>query len=264
MQEQAQAGNAAALRALRRLDDSARDADAITISGVGQVAEEEAKRKALASSELLKTLSTRVELNGDVTFTQAGRDVLRDQGQRLEVLDPGSDEAIVAGLLLAQQMYGNTLTLTGPAEFQARVVALSVERGLPIKFADPQLEAQRVQLRQQRSLAEFEKQTTKVIKDFKAEKRAEPGQSQGDFGKANHGGNGSRKAAAKAVREMPPADSETAMALFWRSTRGCHGAMRSKPLWVGWWRQRGISQCWIWGGANMHCLVSHRSRPSTS
>lgn len=108
-----------------------------------------------------------------MTFTQAGRDVLRDQGQRLEVLDPGSDEAIVAGLLLAQQMYGNTLTLTGPAEFQARVVALSVERGLPIKFADPQLEAQRVQLRQQRSLAEFEKQTTKVIKDFKAEKRAE-------------------------------------------------------------------------------------------
>jgi hypothetical protein len=220
LQEHAQAGNAAALRALRRLDDSARDADAITISGVGQVAEEEAKRKALASSEVLKTLSTRVEVNGDVTFTQAGRDVLRDQGQRLEVLDPGSDEAIVAGLLLAQQMYGNTLTLTGPAEFQARVVSLSVERGLPIKFADPQLEAQRVQLRQHRSLAEFEKQTTKVIKDFKAEKRAELEKAKETLEKQTTEAMAAEKAAAKAVREMPPEDPETAMALFLERHKG--------------------------------------------
>ena len=216
LQEQAQAGNAAALRTLRRLDDSARDADAITITGVGQVAEE-AKRKDFASSELLKTLKTRVERNGDVTFTQAGREVLRDQGQRLEVLDPSSDEAIVAGLLLAQQMYGNTLTLTGPAEFQARVVALAVERGMLIKFADPQLEAQRVQLWQARTLAEFEKQTTRAIKDFKADKKAEQAEAQATLDKLESETTdaiAAEKAAAKTVREMPPEDQETATALF--------------------------------------------------
>lgn len=214
LQEQAQAGNAAALRVLRKLDDSARDADAITISGVGQVADDEDKRKALASSGLLKSLSLRVEQNGDVTFSQAGRDVLRDQGQRLEVLDPNSDEAIVAGLLLAQQMYGNTLTLTGPAAFQARVVALSVERGMPIKFADPQLEAQRVQLRSQRSLAEFEKQTTKAIQDFKAEKKAELDEAKETLEKQTTEAMASEKEAAKALRETPADDPETAMAMF--------------------------------------------------
>jgi hypothetical protein len=149
LQEQAQAGNSAALRALRRMDDSARDAEGLTISGVGQVADEEKKRRALKNSDVLKSLSVHVERNGDVTFTNTnnGRAVLREQGESLRVLDPHSDEAIIAGLMLAQQMYGHTLTLTGPQEFQARVVALAVERGMPIKFADQRLEAYRLQLK---------------------------------------------------------------------------------------------------------------------
>ncbi|KGH00001.1 hypothetical protein P245_03245 [Comamonas thiooxydans] len=151
LQEQAQAGNSAALRALRRMDDSARerDTEGLTISGVDQVADEEKKRRALKNSDLLKSLSVHVERNGDVTFTNTanGRAVLREQGESLRVLDPHSDEAIIAGLMLAQQMYGHTLTLTGPQEFQARVVALAVERGMPIKFADQRLEAYRLQLK---------------------------------------------------------------------------------------------------------------------
>lgn len=151
LQEQAQAGNSAALRALRRMDDSARarDAEGLTISGVGQVIEDEKKRRAMKNSDVLKSLSVHVERNGDVTFTNTtnGRAVLREQGESLRVLDPHSDEAIIAGLMLAQQMYGHTLTLTGPQEFQARVVALSVERGMPIKFADQRLEAHRLQLK---------------------------------------------------------------------------------------------------------------------
>lgn len=232
LQEQAQAGNASALRALRRLDDSAREADVITISGVGQLDEEEAARKALTSSVLLKTLSTRVERNGDVTFTQAGRDVLRDHGQRLEVLDPNSDEAIVAGLLLAQQMYGNTLTLTGPAAFQARVVALAVERGLPLKFADPQLEAQRVQLRQQKLQANVGGDS--VSKRAKAHEPEElkaaanevqtPAAPEEPYKQQIDAEMEATKKAAKELRENRDNDPETAMALFLAEHEGLEWA----------------------------------------
>lgn len=147
LQQQAQAGDLAALRVLRRLDDTARakEDEGITITGVG-LAEDEKKRRTLAASSVLKALSTRVDRSGDVTFFRAGQAVLRDEGKRLQVLDPNSDDTIVAGLLLAQQMYGHTLTLTGPAEFQARAVALAVEHRMPVRFADPQLEAMRLQL----------------------------------------------------------------------------------------------------------------------
>ena len=149
LQARAQAGDGAALRALRRLDDSARETDGLTISGVSslQAGEGERKRRMLAASAVLKTLQARVERNGDVTYARAGRTVLRDQGERLQIMDPHSDEVILAGLLLAQDLYGSTLTLTGPEDFQRRVVALVVEHGLPVKFEDQALEALRVQRR---------------------------------------------------------------------------------------------------------------------
>lgn len=146
LQERAQAGDGVALRALRRMDDSARAVDGLTISGVGhQVDEDERKRKrhALAVSTVLKTLRVHVGRNGDVTYSRHGQAVLRDQGERLQVLDSNSDETIIAGLTLAQHMYGRILTLTGPEDFQRRVVALAAERGMPIRFEDPRLEAMR-------------------------------------------------------------------------------------------------------------------------
>lgn len=153
LHERAQAGDSVALRALRRLDDSARDVEGLTISGAGQhaIEDERKRRAAMATSDVLKTLRVQVERNGDVTFTSNGRAVLRDQGDSLRVLDPHSDEAIIAGLSLAQQMYGHTLTLSGPQEFQARVVALAVERGMPVKFADQRLEAYRLQLKAEKA-----------------------------------------------------------------------------------------------------------------
>ena len=148
LQERAQAGDGAALRLLRRLDDSARETDGLTISGVSglqAIEEEERKRRMLSASAVLRTLQAHVERNGDVTYTRAGRAVLRDQGERLQIMDPHSDEVILAGLLLAPYLYGSTLTLTGPEDFQHRVVALAVQHGLPVTFEDPALEAFRVQ-----------------------------------------------------------------------------------------------------------------------
>jgi hypothetical protein len=148
LQQRAQTGDGAALQALRRLDSSAREVDCLTISGAGRPwkDEEERKRRMFAAAAVLKTLQTRMERNGDVIYVRAGQEVLRDQGDRLQVIDQNDDEAILAGLLLARDLYGPTLTLTGPAAFQRRVVALAREHNLPVKFEDRTLEA----LRQQR------------------------------------------------------------------------------------------------------------------
>lgn len=156
LQERAQAGDGVALRALRQMDDSARAADGLMISSVGhQADEDERKRHALAVSTVLKALRVHVERNGDVTYSRHGQAVLRDQGERLQVLDSNSDEAIIAGLTLAQHMYGRILTLTGPEDFQRRVVALAAERGMPIKFEDPRLEAMRAQFHASKAKPRF-------------------------------------------------------------------------------------------------------------
>lgn len=154
LQGRAQAGDAAALRALRRLDDTAREQGGLTISCADGIAAEELakKRRALAMSEVLKTLQARVERNGDVTYTVVGgRAMLRDQGDRLQVLEPNSDEAILAALALAQDLFGPSLTLTGAPEFQRRVVALAAEHRVPVKFEDQGLEDLRQQLRATKS-----------------------------------------------------------------------------------------------------------------
>lgn len=87
-----------------------------------------------------------VEINGDITYSLHGRAVLRDEGRRVAVLDEHSEEVIAAGLLLAAEKFGSHLGLTGSPEFQRRVVSVAVLHGIAIKFVDPQLEAMRVQL----------------------------------------------------------------------------------------------------------------------
>ena len=59
-------------------------------------------------------------------------------------------EAITAGLLIAREKFGTNLTLTGPADFQRRAVAVAVAQGIAIRFVDPQLEALRLQLTEEK------------------------------------------------------------------------------------------------------------------
>ena len=71
----------------------------------------------------------------------------------MAVLDEHSEEAIAAALLLARENFVASLTLTGSAEFQRRVVAVAVARGIAVKFVDPQLEATRQQILDEKSHA---------------------------------------------------------------------------------------------------------------
>jgi hypothetical protein len=146
LQAQAQAGSEEALAVLRKLDDTDRAASAQGISGTIWLEESEGDKKRRRQAKksvaaILKTLVHVVEINGDITYSQHGRAVLRDEGRLLAVLDEHSEEAIAAALLLAREKFGINLKVTGSPEFQRRVVSVAVAQGIGVKFIDPQLEA---------------------------------------------------------------------------------------------------------------------------
>ena len=147
----AQAGHEQALDALRKLDDTARAAPVQSITGTVYLDDdddnEDKKRRRARKADsalVLKALMYVVAINGDITYSRHGHAVLRDEGRHLAVLDPNDKEAIEAALLLGREKFGTTLTLTGSPEFQQRVVAVAVAKGIPVKFVDPQLEALRL------------------------------------------------------------------------------------------------------------------------
>lgn len=160
LQTRAQAGNVEALATLKRLDDTARAVQPVMPGITGTLIienEEEEKRRIRARSASLATIlkalaqSRTVDKNGDTTYHLHGKAVLRDEGQHLAVLDQHSEEAIAAGLLIAREKFGSSnLTLTGPAAFQRRTVAVAVAQGIVVKFADPNLEALRLQFTEEK------------------------------------------------------------------------------------------------------------------
>ena len=95
-------------------------------------------------SLILKSLSRTEDWRGHFTYAAEGKDLFRDEGRILAVLDENSDEAIAATLLVAREKFGSTLTLTGSPAFQQRVVEVAVAQGIAVKFADPALEEARV------------------------------------------------------------------------------------------------------------------------
>lgn len=150
LQKRAQEGSEEALLALRKLDDSARAKQPEQgIVGTIVLDDEEEKRRIRfareASARFLKLLAHTVERNGDITYRQYGHAVLRDEGRHLAVLDEHNHEAIGAALLIAREKFG-PLTLTGSIAFQQRAVAVAVAQGIAVKFVDPQLEALRLRL----------------------------------------------------------------------------------------------------------------------
>lgn len=128
--QQAQQGDSMALNELRRMKVEPERADEQTSSF----------RSALGSVKALdsinRSMSYQVHKNGDVTYKRNGIDVLRDAGQRVEMLQM-DDQSIETGLRFAQQKFGGKLTLTGPQEFQERVARIAAEQGLKVEFVDP-------------------------------------------------------------------------------------------------------------------------------
>ena len=148
LQARAQAGSAEALEALRKLGDTARAAPLTSVTGTIYLDEEEKERRLgrKSFSIILKHLEPVVQINGDITFNKNGVVILRDEGEKIAVLNDQDDDSIAAALLLAREKFGQTLTLTGSPEFQKLAVEIAVAQGIQINFSDPLLEAERQRL----------------------------------------------------------------------------------------------------------------------
>lgn len=89
----------------------------------------------------------KVERNGSVIYDFGGGRKVTDSAiakqVQLNAAAASSPEAVATALRFATTKFGNTLTLTGSAEFQRLAAETAVLKGLNIKFTDPNLEQYR-------------------------------------------------------------------------------------------------------------------------
>lgn len=95
---------------------------------------------------MLRNLTYTVDSRGHVTYKSDDKELFRDEGRRIAMIDTNSDMSIAAALVLGQQKFGKSLFLTGPIEFQHRAVAVAVNHDMQVTFSDPALEALRERL----------------------------------------------------------------------------------------------------------------------
>ncbi len=83
-------------------------------------------------------LSWSVNESGHVTYRFDGRDIVRDRGTSVQVLQ-AERSAIETGLRLAQSKFGRTLELTGDDAHQLAAARVAVDAGLRVQFSDERL-----------------------------------------------------------------------------------------------------------------------------
>jgi hypothetical protein len=83
-------------------------------------------------------LSWSVNERGHVTYRYDGRDIVRDRGTSVQVLQ-AERSAIETGLRLAQSKFGPTLELTGDDAHQLAAARVAVDAGLRVQFSDERL-----------------------------------------------------------------------------------------------------------------------------
>jgi hypothetical protein len=133
--EQAQQGSEVALSELRRMQP-----EALKKEAEGELYIKPLAFKDEPADPINRRLSYQVHQNGDVTYKRDGVDVLRDQGQRVQMLQT-DEQSIETGLRLAMQKFGPNLTLSGSQEFQRQTAFVAAELGLHVKFTDPAINA---------------------------------------------------------------------------------------------------------------------------
>ncbi len=91
----------------------------------------------------------------EVRYSNAqGRTAFVDSGPKISVLDQ-SDASVLAALQLARQKYGKDLVVSGPEEFQEKVIRLAVRNNIGI--ANPELQ-ERIRKEKERVAEEREQQ----------------------------------------------------------------------------------------------------------
>lgn len=128
LRKEAQHGNTEALAALRAREKTGLKGN--TIQGEGLALPGHAQ----AVDSITK--------KGTIIF-RAGMSAVRDDGDRLQVSREATREGLQAALRLAQQRYGNRITVNGTVQFKAQIIRAAVDSQLHITFADPALESRR-------------------------------------------------------------------------------------------------------------------------
>lgn len=201
--ERAQGGDELALAELRRQQEKATAADKAT-EAAAQIAP--AERQAVKEREPIhraEAVTYQVHRNGDVTYQRAGRDVLRDEGRRVAMLQT-DDKTIETGLRLAQQKFGSKLALAGPKEFQERAARIAAEAGLKVEFTDANLN--RVMRERTAEIAAEkarDQEARKLAQDFAKQREASKG--RGEAASTVKGPQKSQEqAAAPTIDSKPP------------------------------------------------------------
>lgn len=129
---------------------------------------------------LLRSLRQSPDLAGHFTYRSGNVALFRDEGKIIAVLNQDS-RSLAAALAVAQSKFGQTLTLTGPHDFQLRAVRAAVEHGLNVKFKDPALEEMRLHLIEAKRQAERQAQAERaaaVAAERDERERAQPTTNQ--------------------------------------------------------------------------------------
>lgn len=120
------------------------------------------RQKQISVAKTLRSLTSKVDARQRTTYQLNSKDVFRDEGRTITVLDLKSDAGIAAALAVAQQKFGNVLELTGSDEFKKNAVAVAVANGLNCRFTDPELDKLRAELQQQKYQAERDAERAKA------------------------------------------------------------------------------------------------------
>ena len=137
LRERAQAGDARALRELRRMCR-------LEAHATGESNQDLIFRPGtpIEANEIIyrgPVITHTVQANGNVDYKRNGVALMVDEGRSVRMWDQDRD-AIEIGLRLAQQKFGPTLTLSGPEAFQAAAARVAAEARVHVEFADPVLE----------------------------------------------------------------------------------------------------------------------------
>lgn len=85
--------------------------------------------------DILNKMKATPSSNGEVVYSLDGNYAFTDKGQSIQFSSNSpSDDEIIAAILLAKEKYHNSFALTGPQEYQDRVMKIMIDNNITINF----------------------------------------------------------------------------------------------------------------------------------
>lgn len=84
----------------------------------------------------LHGLSYEIDISGNVTYSKLDKQILRDEGRSLAVLDADDDTVVELALRCAHTKFGNKMKITGNSGFREKVARIIVQEDLNIEVDD--------------------------------------------------------------------------------------------------------------------------------